>query len=121
MLMLVKLFGIMMVGFGVAFLVRQDLIKKYLNFWIAKKRIYLGAILSIEMGIIMLRAAGQCEISWFVALLGIWAIIKGMLLFVMGPKKLTAKMSWWASRPAKTLRLIAVIPLAVGALLIYAA
>ena len=120
MVVLVRLFGIVMAIFGVIFLVSPGHYKEYITFWTKKGRIRIGAILSILISIIMLLAASQCRWSGFVALIGIMALIKGIVLFVMGPKKLVSKMEWWMARPPATLRLLAVVALLIGILLIYA-
>ena len=114
----VKLFGIAMVVAGIVFLIIPDAIKKYLAYWTKAKRIYTGAGLSVLVGVVLLLVASQCRLAWFVALIGIWAIIKGIILFALGPKKFTSKVNWWLSKPPGVLRMMAVLALVVGTLLI---
>lgn len=84
MVILVRLLGILVAGFGVIYLLNPNIIKPYMAFWIVGKRLYMGAILSLLIGIILLLAASQCAVTWFVALFGILGIIKGVVLFVLG-------------------------------------
>lgn len=121
MLILVKLFGIVLVALGVIFLINPEVIKKYAAFWTKGKRIYMGGILSLLIGIIFLLVASQTRLTWFVALFGILALIKGILLFVLGPAKIIAMINWWQARPPLVLRLYAFLVLALGVLLIYSA
>ncbi|MEA3328864.1 MAG: hypothetical protein U9Q08_03950 [Candidatus Omnitrophota bacterium] len=114
----IKLFGIAMVSAGVVFLIIPDAIKKYLTYWTKAKRVYTGAGLSVLAGIIFLLVASQCKLAWFVALLGIWAIVKGIILFVLGPKKFTSKVNWCLSKPPGVLRMMAVLALVIGTMLV---
>ncbi len=119
MVILVKLLGIVIVVFGVIHLVSPDLTKRYMGFWIKGKRGYAGGCLSILIGIILLFAASQCRLAWFVALFGILALVKGFVLFVLGPERLTSTINWWRARPPVAQRLLGLLKLALGALLIY--
>ncbi len=121
MVVLVRLVGIIMAIFGFIFLISPAQYKEYITFWAKKGRIRKGAILSILISVILLLAASRCRWSGFVALMGILALIKGIILFVMGPKKLISKMEWWTTRPPATMRLLATAALLIGILLIYAA
>ncbi len=121
MLIWVRLIGIIILGFGIVFLISPRQYKAYISFWTKKGRIRTGAGLSILVSIIMLLAASQCRVSWFVALMGILALIKGIIILTIEPKKLISKMEWWMTKPPATLRLLSVVALAMGILLIYAA
>jgi len=121
MLILVRLFGIVMVAFGVIYLISPQATKKYMAFWTKGRRIYTGGGLSILIGIILLLAASQCRLVWFVILIGIWALIKGIVLLVLGPEKLKSRINWWTERPVGVLRLLSLLVLAIGVLLIYSA
>ncbi len=121
MVILVKSFGILMVALGAIFLARPAGMKNYIAFWVKGKRIYTGAALSLIIGIIFLLAASGCKVGWFVAVFGVLAFIKGIALFVLGQKKIMSMMKWWQGRSLSFLRFHALLALAAGALLIYAA
>lgn len=121
MVILVKLFGIVIVVFGVIYLLNPNIMKQYVAFWKQAKRIFIGAVLSLLIGIIFLLAAPQCRLPWFVAAFGILGLIKGIVLFAIGQEKAIAMINWWAGRSVTFLRIHALIALALGALLIYSA
>jgi hypothetical protein len=121
MVIFVKLFGILMAALGVIFLISPGVVKSYIAFWPKGKRIYFGAALSLLIGIIFLLAASQCRWSLFVIIIGIWALIKGLLLFILGQKRIVSWLNWWTARPMIVLRIYALIALVLGALLIYSA
>lgn len=121
MVAVVKLLGIAMVAFAVAYLVRQDLMKKSMELWQKGNNLYLGGVLSILLGIILLIAASHCQVVWFVVVMGILSLLKGAGLFILGPEKMKKRMKMISSKPVGIQRLLAVSILVLGALLIYAA
>ncbi len=121
MVILVKLFGIVIVVFGVYYMLNPNMMKPYVAFWKKGKRLYMGGALSLLIGIIFLLAASQCKVGWFVTLLGIMGLIKGIALFVLRQEKAIAMINWWAERPVAFLRTHALVAIIFGALLIYSA
>ena len=121
MVILVKLFAIAIVVLGVVFLLSPKAIKQYMNFWAKGKNYYLAGILSILFSIVFLLAASQCKLPLVVAVLGIWSLIKGIVILVRGPEKLKSMIDWWMKRPIGVLRLTGFLALAIGVLLIYSA
>ena len=119
MVALVKFLGIFIVAFGVAFFVNPNIIKQYMAFWKARKRLYLGGALALLIGIIFLLAASQCRWRGFIIVFGILSLVKAVCLFVFGQEKLVSFMDWWAKRPIAFLRGYAVFAIALGVLLIY--
>jgi uncharacterized protein YjeT (DUF2065 family) len=121
MILLIKLLGIVILVLGVIYLIYPDTMKQYAAFWTKGKRIYSGAALSTLIGIIMLLNATQCAVSWIIALFGIISIVKGIVLFVLGPEKAKTRLNRLVEKPVATLRALAVLVMIVGILLIYAA
>lgn len=121
MVVFVKLIGIALVGYGVAFAVKPGLLKRYVTFWGKGRMLYTGGVLNIIIGAALLLAAFQCKLVWFVMLISIISLAKGIAIFSLGPEKWVAKLNWWAARPFKTVRYLAILALAVGVLLIYSA
>ena len=121
MVILIRLLGIVTVVFGAIYLLKPDIIKPYMAFWMIGKRLYGGAVLSLAIGIILLLAASQCTITWFVALFGILGLVKGIVLFVAGQEKMKSWADWWIERPITFRRVHALVAIIIGALLIYAA
>ncbi|MCK4463936.1 MAG: hypothetical protein KAU58_06460, partial [Candidatus Omnitrophica bacterium] len=116
-----RLFGIVILVMGTIFLVKKDALKQYLSYWKQEKRIRIGGIIAIPFGIIFLLAASQCRLTWLIAVLGIWSIIKGVLLLTLGQEKINTYLDWWLNRPTSRTRLLSLIAIAFGILIIYAA
>ena len=121
MVALVKLLGIVIVGFGVAYFVNPSIIKPYMAFWKTRKRLYLGGTLSLVIGTIFLFAASQCRWTGFIVAFGILSVAKGIWLFIISQEKAISILDWWAKRPIAFLRGHAVFAVIFGVLLIYSA
>ncbi len=121
MVTFVRLFGIVIVIMGIIFLMNQKALKQYFSFWKQEKRLRIGGIGAILFGIIFLIAASQCRLAWLITVLGIWSIIKGVLLLTLAQKKINAYLDWWLERPLSVIRLLGIVVLAFGVLIIYSA
>lgn len=121
MVALVKLVGIVMVAAGVVYLVKPAIMERVMHFWVRGKRAYLGGVLSILVGIIFLFAASRCTLPWVVFVMGVLSLIKGVLAFALGPKKIAPLAEKFAKGSVTTLRVMAIIALSLGVLLIYSA
>ena len=120
MVALVTLVGIVIVIFGAVYTVKPATIKKVLNFWSKGNRIYIGAIINILFGIFFLRSASLCYMPWFVSIMGVLSLAKGVLLFALGKKKALGWIENIAKTPTKTLRILGIVAIALGICLIYA-
>jgi len=121
MLIFVKLFGVVIACMGIIFLINPKALKQYISFWKQGKRLRMGGIISIPFGIVLLIAAPQCRLTGFITVLGIWSIIKGVLLLTLSQKKMNAYLDWWLKKPILVIRFLFIIMLAFGLLLIYSA
>lgn len=119
MLILVKIISIIIVIKGIIFLLSPKLMRKCMAFWGQGKRLYVGAALSILFGVIFLLAASQCKLVWVIIALGIWSLVKGIIIFIRGLEKTKAILKWWGERSARTVQFIALIVIAIGASLLY--
>ncbi|MBL7070755.1 MAG: hypothetical protein ISS26_01100 [Candidatus Omnitrophica bacterium] len=121
MIVLVKLLGIVIVVMGVVYLLKPEVLKQYIAFWAKDKRLFAGAIVSAILGAILLFAASQCRIQWIVTVIGLWAILKGILILLLGKEKMVSMIKAWQKKPAKTIRAMSFVAIIMGALLIFAA
>lgn len=121
MVALVRLFGVVIVVLGVVFLSNPKAMKQYMVFWTKGKRIYAAGILSLLISIIFLLVASQCLVTWFVVILGILGLVKGVVLLALGPERLRSRFGWWQERSDTFLRLYSLLPIIIGILLIYSA
>ena len=121
MIIFVKLFGIAIVVMGIIFLMNPKALKQYISFWKQEKRLRIGGIGAILFGILFLMAAPQCRLAWLITVLGIWSLIKGVLLLAISQEKIYAYFDRWFDKSISVLRFLGLIALAFGALVIYSA
>jgi len=116
---IVKLMGIVMVAAGAIYFVKPSTMKKLADYFLQEKRIKVGGALAIVIGIISFSAASQCVISWVVVLFGAVALLKGILVFTLGQKKLKSLVDSLTEKPPKTIRGYGAIEILLGVILIY--
>ena len=121
MVALVKFFGLIITIMGIVFMLSSDALKKYIGFWRGRKRLIQGGVLSLVFGVVFLLAAPQCRLRGLVTVFGIWAIIKGMLLFTIPQEKINAYFDWWMKKPDSFIRFFGIFAIVLGVLFIYAA
>ena len=121
MAMLVRLLGAVVVVMGLIFGIKPEVFQKYVKFWNSRKRIVIGGIISFLFGVVFLLSASRCRVPAVITILGIWAIIKGIILFVLKERRLSTYLEWWSKKPLSVMRLIGIISLAFGILIIWCA
>lgn len=117
----VKLVGVLMVVAGVIYFMKPNLMKKSAAILLKEKGFYIAGIISFIIGMIFLGAASQCTLRWLVRLFGVLAIVKGILAFTLGQKRITSLFNGLMQKSPKALRSIVVIKIVLGILLIYSA
>ena len=117
----IKIIGIVIVAMAVVLLVRPDVIKRLLEFFKKGKRLYIPGLIRLALAVVFLLSARECDITWVIIVLGILFLISALVIFVLGPEKLRPMMDWYQRQSLILLRVIAVIPLAIGAIIIYCA
>ena len=121
MVILVKAIGALIAIIGLVFILVPNGIKKAFDFFTTGKKIYMVGILRIIFGIVFLLAASQCRWPEVIRVLGIFFIIAGSFIFILGIRKVKSVIEWWGKKPLLVLRLLSIFALAFGALIIYAA
>ena len=117
----IKSLGIVFVIIGFVFLLRPDIMKWLINFLKHGKRIYFAALLRFVLAVVFLLGAGDCDQRWIIAGLGILFLIAGLLILILGPEKTRAILDWYEGQSLVLFRVIAVVPMIIGAVVIYAA
>jgi ABC-type xylose transport system permease subunit len=119
MFILAKLIGIVIIIAGAIFLISPNTGKKHMDFCLKGKKLYLGGLLRIIMGVILILASQKSRIPSIVVILGCLVVLKGMLIFILGLEKVKSMIKWWQARPSAILRLMALLAIGIGILLVY--
>lgn len=117
----IKIIGIVFVCIGIVYLLKPEVMKWLMEFFKKGKRIYLAGLIRLALAVIFLLAARECDIQWIIVTFGVLFLISGILVFMIGPEKFKSMIEWWQKQSALLLRILALITLAVGAVIIWAA
>ena len=121
MVVLVKLIGVIILAMGAVYLVRPVFMKQAMYFWIKGKMCYIAGVVNVAIGILLLIAASACSFTRFIDIIAILSLVKGIVLFVLGPQRVAVMSNHLIKGSTLSLRISSFIILVVGALLIYSA
>ena len=113
--------GVAVLLIGIAYLLKPDVVRWLLRFFRQGKRIYFVGLIRFALAIVFLLAARECDITWAIAAFGILFLISGLLIFVLGLEKVKSILEWWEGKSVLTLRLLALVTVAIGAAIIFSA
>ena len=117
----IKFIGIFIVAMGLVYLIRPDVPKTMMRFFSRGIRLYFAAILRFVLAIIFFLGARECDLTWVIVVLGSIIMLSGLLIFILGLQKSKEIINWFEGQPMFVQRILAVIVLAVGLIIVYAA
>jgi len=121
MVIVARLVGVLAVVLGVVFLVSPSSIKGYIEFWKKDLRVYWIGVLRLVLGSIFLMAAADCRMPLIINVFGILFLLGGVMIFVMGQKRVTAVLGWFSKQSKVAVRLWGLIAFGIGYIIIRAA
>ncbi|MFZ2146792.1 MAG: hypothetical protein WAV28_06180 [Sedimentisphaerales bacterium] len=116
----IKSLGIVFVLIGFVFLLRPDIMKWLINFIKRGKRIYLAALIRIALAIVFFVGALECKYPKVIIAFGILFLLAGLLIIALGPERTRRILDWYENQPLLIFRVIAIVPMVLGAIVIYA-
>jgi uncharacterized protein YjeT (DUF2065 family) len=117
----IKIIVIIIIFMAIMYMLKPHIMKKLMEFFKQGRRLYLVGLARFVLAVIFLLGATQCGIVWLIIAFGILFIISGLLIFALGLEKVKSILDWYLSQPLFILRLLALIALALGAIIVYAA
>jgi hypothetical protein len=119
MMMLARLLGFVVVVIGIVVAVKPGTFKVMINFWKKGKNFYIAGGMRLFFGIMFFVIAPGCMVPGVIYTLGILMIIGGITIFVIGREKVLKMLEWWENKPVSLIRILALVPMLIGALIIY--
>jgi len=117
----IKVLAIIFMASGVIDIVKPALLRPLFR-WFAKGcRVYLAGIVRFALAVVFLIAAKNCAYPRVIVVFGVLFLLSGLLIFLLGPKRVNAILQWFNRQPDILLRVIGVVVLALGGLLLYSA
>jgi len=117
----IRIIGIVIVAIGVVYVLKPSVMKRLFEFFKKGNRLYVAAPIRLALAVVFLVGAGECKQPWVIIAIGILLLISGILVLVLGPKKLRPMIEWFQGQSEILQRVIALIVLAVGVVIIISA
>jgi hypothetical protein len=112
--------GLIGVG-GLVTLGFPALIRRQLEAWMRRGRLYVAGIVRLAIGTIFIFGSGMCSEPALIMLFGILFVAAGVIALLIGEKRLESMTGWFAARSDGTIRLWGIVTIAFGALVVFAA
>ena len=87
--------------------------------FVSRTGLVLAGVLRIGIGLVLLLAASRSRAPLFLRIVGVVAIIAGVATLGAGVERVQAIVTWAVSHGSWLVRLFALIPVIVGAFLVY--
>ena len=117
----IKIIGIFFILVGILYLFKPEVAKSLMGFFKKGIRMYFAALIRFALGVVFLLAARECRQFWVIFVFGIVFSLSGLLIFLLGVRRLKSILEWWQKQSALLIRIIAVIIIAIGGVIIYSA
>ena len=118
---IIKILGLVIAAIGIICIIKPTVMNRIMEFFKKGKRLYIAAPVRLALAVVFLLGARECKYFWVIFAIGILFLITGVLVLVLGPKKLTPMLEWWLKQPTLLLRLMALIAVAFGVVIIISA
>ena len=112
--------GILIILAAIWIAVKPQICIKMMVFFARGRMVYLVGLLRLAVGGLLLVSARECGRVWVVIALGVLFLISGTLVFVVRLERIKATLTWISKRSMLTIRLMALLPIAIGAVIIWA-
>jgi hypothetical protein len=118
---IIQIIGIVIVAIGIAYILKPGVMKRIFEFFKKGNRLYVAAPIRLALGVVFLMGARECKQFWVIFVLGILFLISGILVLLLGPKRLVPILEWFQGQSEFLQRVVALIVLAVGVIIIISA
>ncbi|MDP8261771.1 MAG: hypothetical protein P9M13_00530 [Candidatus Ancaeobacter aquaticus] len=119
MLLLIKIISIVIICFGITFVISPKMLKKFVLNMKEGNKLYTIGVIRIFVGTILLLSASNCKWEGVIIVIGILLLIGGISIFAMGLERCRNVLDWYQERSEPFLRLVACLPILVGILILY--
>ena len=117
----IKIIGIVVVAMAVVYILKPGVMSRIMNFFKKGNRLYAAAPIRLGLAVVFLVGARECKQPWIIFVFGILLLLSGILVLVLGPKKLIPIIEWGQKQSDVILRAMALIVLAMGIVIIISA
>lgn len=117
---IVIIIGWLMVAVGLLGIVSPHSMIEMVIGWPTVVRFYLAVMTRIALGILFIFAARRCRLPWLIRVIGVIALVAGIVLFFLGAGRVDEIVRWFAARSELCIRSTYIATTLFGVLLVYA-
>ena len=120
MAFLVVAVSLFIVALGAVGVVAPQRLISHVKSWQSPAGLYTAAGIRLVLGVALLLGAPSSKAPDILRVLGIIAIIAGLITPLIGLERFSKLLNWWAARGSTFVRFWGCVAVAIGLLLIYA-
>jgi hypothetical protein len=117
----ILLVGMLIVAVGAVGMLKPATFRAWLDFFAQGNRLYAALLFRIVAGVALVAGGASTRMPQTVFWLGVLFVFAGISGFFMGVGRLRAMANWWAQRSNGVVRGWALMAVALGTVLVYAA
>lgn len=112
--------GLLIVAIGLVGFIAPGVLVTILGHFVTSTGLYVAAAVRIAIGVVLLGAASTSRFPKTFRVFGILAVVFGLATPLVGVERAQALMNWWSAEAPLSVRLWALVAVAVGGFILYA-
>lgn len=121
MVLAVRIIGIVVLAMGIMFFIQPAVLRRLLGFFKKDGRMYFIALVRFALAVVFLMSAQECRIRWLIVTFGILFIASGLIIFMLGARRMRGMLEWVQKQSALLYRVMAAVAMIIGGVIIYGA
>ena len=117
--LIVALIGWIIVAIGLLGIARPHLIPTAVLAWPPDLLVYITVGTRIVLGLLLFFAAPSCRLPRFTRVIGVIAVLSGIVSALIGASRLESIVQWMSAKPSGVIRLMYTLDIILGAFLAY--
>jgi len=117
--LIVALIGWIIVAIGLLGIARLHLIPTAVLAWPPDLLVYITVGTRIVLGLLLFFAAPSCRLPRFTRVIGVIAVLSGIVSALIGASRLESIVQWMSAKPSGVIRLMYTLDIILGAFLAY--
>jgi len=118
MIVITKLVGFLIAGFGLVIFASPKVTEKIFHFFMQGKNLYIAGVIRVSVGLVLLVAASQSAVPLAAIALGVMFLVSGIVIFAADEQKLKDFMLAYSQMPSLVIRLLGLMAASFGILII---
>ena len=117
--LIVALIGWIIVAIGLFGIARPHLIPEAILGWPPDLLLYITVGTRVVLGLLLFFAAPSCRLPRFTRIIGVIAVLSGIVSALIGANRLESIVQWMSAKPSGVIRLMYTLDIILGAFLAY--